>query len=232
MVKQVKEPNPEYLREGRLLKAAMKTAGVKQQDIADERGVEQNLISQWCTGKTRVPDKDLLWLGTRLTFNPYLVRKSLREYQNYVQILDNNVDPVKDPEKRVPLISLTQAGDFCEAVDPYEPNDAENWMRSPFETGERDFLLRIRGDSMDDGTPGGYPDGCIAHFNPSIEPRHKDDVVVRTPDNQTTFKQLHLTDEGAFLVPRNPSYQNRLIEMPEDTVICAVCVGHWMPKRR
>lgn len=232
MVKNVKKVNPEYLREGAQIKAAMAAMKVKQQDIADERGVEQNLISQWCTGKTRVPDKDLLWLGTRLQFNPYLVRKSLREYKDYVSILDDNTDPVERPTRSIPLISLTQAGEYCEAVDPYEPNDAEAWMNSPFDAGENDFLLRIKGDSMDDGTPDGYPDGCIAHFSPNIQPRHKDDVVVRTPDNQTTFKQLHLTDDGTYLVPRNPIYQNRIIEMPEGTVICAVCIGHWMAKKR
>lgn len=133
---------------------------------------------------------------------------------------------------KVPLISYDQAGEWCDVEDPYALNDAERWLDSVIDHSDKAFCLRIKGDSMYDGTPRGYPDGCIAQFDPTIRPRHKDDVIVRTPDDKTTFKQLHITPEGQYLVAINPDHPQRVIEVPEGTVIVAVCQGYWFDRGR
>lgn len=143
-----------------------------------------------------------------------------------------NVGPVHRKIGKIPLISFTQAGNWCDVVDPYELEDAEKWMESPIEHSDKAFMLRNQGSSMDDGTRDGYPDGVILQFEPEMEAMHGDDVVVRTPDGKTTFKRLQKTPEGVFLMAINPDFPNRIIEMPEDTVICGVCTGYIVEKRR
>lgn len=220
---------------GKRLEQALRNAGKfdSYAEIGKRYGVSKTTINNWLSGKKLPKSGRVAGICEDLGITTDWLFTGRTEVKT--RPFSGNVESVGELVTKatvVPLISITSAGEWCEVVDPYQLKDAEDWMRSPFESEDGDFLLRVRGDSMDDGTPNGYPDGCIAHFAPGLEPRHKDDVVVRTPDNETTFKQLHLTDDGTYLVPRNPDYRKQIIEMPEGTVICAVAIGHWFEHRK
>lgn len=70
------------IKEGKLLESLLEEAKKKdptltQECLADEMEVSQNLISQWVTGRTPIPDKRLLWLSDRLNFNPVQFRPEI-----------------------------------------------------------------------------------------------------------------------------------------------------------
>lgn len=138
---------------------------------------------------------------------------------------------VRTNVKKVPLISYTQAGEWCETmVSIYDPDQAEQWLVSPIEHGEGSYCLRVVGSSM--GGEGGYPEGCIILVDTSLEARHGDDVVAVTPDGQTTFKRLQITPDGRFLVAINPDWPNRYLQAPDGTKVCGVVRGYWVVRDR
>lgn len=72
-------------REASEFKALLKSAqirepGLTQDSLADEMGVTQGTLSHWLAGRTVIPDKRLVWLGTRLGFDPCRVRPELSDY--------------------------------------------------------------------------------------------------------------------------------------------------------
>ena len=153
----------------------------------------------------------------------------------------HNIDTIGHPNvtfqdrnlRRIPLISFVRAGTWDELMDPYAVEDAEEWIDWPFEAGERAYVLRIEGVSMFNPRTGeGYPDKSQVKFEPDIEAKHGDDVVVRTPDGSVTFKTLQITNDGMYLAAINPDWPEPIIKIPKDSVICGVADGHFTPRRR
>ena len=126
----------------------------------------------------------------------------------------------------VPLISWVVAGMLCESIDSIDLKEADDWLQCPYAHSSKAFCLQIKGSSM---WPE-YRDGEIILVDPSIDPRHNSDVVIRTPepDSKTTFKRLQITEEGSYLLALNPDFPHRYIEMPEGTSICGVVTGSWL----
>lgn len=140
---------------------------------------------------------------------------------------DANISGTGGSVGLVPLISWVTAGMMYEAVDNLAPGDAEEWLESPFPHGKHTFCLRIRGTSM---WPD-YKNGEIIQVDPDVAARHNDDVVVRTPDGKATFKRLQDGEDGMYLLALNPEFPDRIIKVPEGTIICGVCTGSWMDRR-
>lgn len=131
-------------------------------------------------------------------------------------------------QRRVPVISWVQAGQFCEAVDLYAPDSAEEWLDCPFPHSPRAFCLVVKGLSMH---PDYRPEEIIL-VEPELEAQHNDDVVVRTPDGEATFKRLQQTEDGKYLLALNPEFPNRIIAVPDETIICGVVTGSWINRKR
>lgn len=77
-----------------------------------------------------------------------------------------------------------------------------------------------------------YRAGEILLVEPDIQAMHNDDVVVRTPEGQVTFKRLQKTEDGTYLLALNPEFPNRILHMPDDTSICGVVTGSWVNRKR
>jgi SOS-response transcriptional repressor LexA len=77
-----------------------------------------------------------------------------------------------------------------------------------------------------------YRTGEILLVEPELVPMHNDDVVVRTPDGQVTFKRLQITEDGTYLLALNPEFPNRILHMPEHTSFCGVVTGSWIKRKR
>lgn len=140
---------------------------------------------------------------------------------------ESNVTPGPPMAGRLPLISWVQAGALCEAIDIYAPGFAEEWMDSPWPHSGSAFCLQVRGISM---CPD-YRDGEIIQVEPEITAGHGDDVIARTPEGEVTFKRLQITEDGQYLIAVNPDFPNRIIRVPEGTVICGVVTGSWIKRR-
>lgn len=141
---------------------------------------------------------------------------------------DSNVGAAGGTAGLIPLISWVTAGMLCEAIDTLPAGDAEEWLESPFPHSTQTFCLKVRGQSM---WPD-YKDGEIIQIDPEVAAQHNDDVIVRTPDGKTTFKRLQEGEDGLFLLALNPDFPDRIIRVPEGTLICGVCTGSWMDRRR
>lgn len=132
---------------------------------------------------------------------------------------DSNVVAGPDVAGTLPLISWVQAGAWCETEDPYQMGQAEDWLLAPGKCGDKSFILRVRGASMEPE----YRDGELIYVDPSREPKHNDDVVVRLNNsNDATFKRLQIDGSRKYLVALNKQYPDPIIPLDEEAVICGV----------
>lgn len=214
--------------------------------------LEEYRVSQ---GKSKADMSLLVGANSNQQYNNWVYRGSLPKkfYEKAVAIINSeraavaqggannnlalltiqNVTYPNGNSRKIPLISFVRAGSWDEVMDPYAVEDAEEWIDWPFESGERAYVLRINGVSMFNPRTGeGYPDKCQVKFEPDIEAKHGDDVVVRTPDGSVTFKTLQITNDGMYLAAINPDWPEPIIKIPKDSVICGVADGHFTPRRR
>lgn len=71
-------------KDGEWLKQLLKARGLKQNQLAELMEIEnEGNISHWCTGRSAIPDLDLLWLGRHFHIDPFEVRPGLTEYVQY-----------------------------------------------------------------------------------------------------------------------------------------------------
>lgn len=187
--------------------------GVTQGSIGNiESGIRENPRAATILGIAKVFGVSPQWLSTG---------EGPMHTGAGVEAIHSNT--VQGPEIRgkVPLISWVRAGELCETHDNYQPGDADHWMDCPVPHGPRTYCLEISGDSMDDGGADAYRDGEIIFVDPDASPDPGRDVVVRTPDNKTTFKRLKEDTEGRYLLGLNGK---KIVRVPEDTVFCGVVI--------
>lgn len=198
------------------IKDARKHSGLTQQQLGDALGVTKANVSAWENDRHE-PSFDQL--------------KKIAEETAYKEPLPglisaaSNVSSVAAGAK-VPLISWVQAGHWCEAVDLFQPGDAEEWLFCPVNHGPSTFALRVRGVSMEPK----YRDGAIIYIDPDRSADHLSNVVVRLEgDAEVTFKQLVIEGDKRFLRPLNPDWPGpKLISIDSDAVICGVVIGQFI----
>lgn len=134
----------------------------------------------------------------------------------------SNVEPAPPLRKKgVPLISWVQAGDWCEAHDPYAVGDAELWLPAADNYGENAYALRVRGASMEPR----FREGEIIVVNPHASPDNGKFVIARKEGSkEVTFKQLIREGDEAYLKAINPQWPEPIIRMDEAWHICGVVV--------
>jgi len=204
--------------QSRLLQAR-KNAKLSQKAVAEAVGISQPTYSDLEKGVSRSSTK-LVEIAIFLGVSPeWLVNGTEESISEKPQV-------VAGPPIRgfVPLISWVQAGEWCEAIDNYQPGDGEEMIPCPFEHGPNAFCLKINGPSMEPE----YRDGEVICVDPSVEPRHGHDVVARTADGSVTFKRLQITQDGTYLLAINPDWKPRIMPLPPESHICGVVIGSWM----
>lgn len=126
----------------------------------------------------------------------------------------------------VPVVSWVRAGQFCEAEDPLEPGDAEEWLPRPKGASKNTYALKVNGDSMTSPYPGSrsYPQGIIIFVDPEKEVLPGTRGIFKLPDsNEVTFKEL-VSDAGQlYLKPLNPQYDK--IQVTEKMTTCGKVIG-------
>ena len=77
-------PEEQKQREGVWLSNLLVRHRIKQKDLARDMEIENPAnISHWCTGRSPIPDLDLLWLAHHFKEDAFAIRPSLAEYANY-----------------------------------------------------------------------------------------------------------------------------------------------------
>lgn len=142
---------------------------------------------------------------------------------------ESNVEPGPDIKGLVPLISWVQAGDWCEVEDHYAVGDAEDWLPCPTAHGPRTYVLRVRGESMNNPhARRSFRDGDLIYVDPDRLAENGSAVIAKLEDSQeATFKQLVVEGEDRYLKPLNPGWPEPIIKVTEKATICGVVIGKY-----
>lgn len=124
--------------------------------------------------------------------------------------------------RKLPVIGSVVAGAWCEAIDNFQPGDAEEWIDAPGPVGPNAFVLRIEGVSMyNPADPVSFNDGDKVVIDPSREAKSGDYVVAKlTGSNSVTFKRLRQDSGEWYLEATNPDWKPRYIQINEEWQLC------------
>lgn len=207
----------------------MQKHDVKNIDIANACKINPASVSDWVSGKT----KSMNGMNLLHTAKLFGVRQEwLGQGKGPIYLPEggNVAELMEDKFKKgrmVPVISWVQAGEWCEAIDNFQPGAADDFQLSNFGGSEYSFCLRVVGTSM---WPE-YAEGEIIEVDPEAEPRHNNDVVVRTPTGEVSFKRLQVDSGKTYLLALNPDWPERIIKIPEGSHICGTVIGSWRKRR-
>ncbi|PAV48480.1 peptidase S24 [Pseudomonas sp. HAR-UPW-AIA-41] len=119
--------------------------------------------------------------------------------------------------RKLPVIGSIAAGAWCEAVDQFNPGDAEEWVEAPGPVGANAFILRVEGISMEPL----FTAGEKVVIDPSLEAQPGHYVVAkRLSDQGVTLKQLRQEGSEYYLYAVNPNWPERIIRLTEEWHIC------------
>lgn len=102
---------------------------------------------------------------------------------------------------KVPVISWVRAGGFAEALDNFQPGEADDWVEVATPVKQHTFALRVEGDSMEPD----FPAGTLLIIEPEMAPEPGDFVIAKN-GGDATFKQLVKDGPDWYLKPLNPRY--------------------------
>ena len=122
-----------------------------------------------------------------------------------------NFRPAPIGTRSVPLISYVQAGHWMDAVNIFQPGDAQEWLLTDLDLPDSCFALEIKGESM---LPE-FKEGDRIIIDPTIEPRPGDFVVAKNGDNEATFKKYRPKTND-----RNGNLIFELVPLNEDFPVC------------
>jgi SOS-response transcriptional repressor LexA len=228
------EKNTHSAEEAARLKAiykARKSAdpSLNQEKVAHECGwASQSVVSQYMTGKIPLNISALMSLSRALNFPPEAVSprlvetistsqggvaESLGKYEPKVQ----NTTDMGSAGRLLPVIGYVKAGAFCEAVENFQPEDADDWVEAGGPAGPRAFILRVEGFSMEPD----FKPGDKVVIDPDMQWNSGDVVVAkRYRDEAVTLKQLRQEGTEFYLYATNPDWPDRIIRMNEEWSIC------------
>lgn len=200
-------------------------------------GVPQPTIARTAKGLT-IPETSTLAklapaLGVTVTY--LLEGDSPKDGRKLTAKERQTISNIKDPAlglPKKPVISLIQAGEFKEIGALPEPGEGDQWEEHTTKLGSRSWAHIVVGDSMDDGTPNGFPEGTIIFVDPDVAAQAGKYVIAKDVDSQAaTFKKLTTDGEKWFLTPLNRQYRAREIDSPRLRVIGVVMESR-LPSRR
>ena len=187
------------------LKAARKSKGLTQQQVADFIGISQNNYSYWENGKVKIDNVSLQRLSNLFDVSvDFLLGRethtSIDTTPKAVKIKDLVIkDEVEINDfYPIPLLGSVVAGVPIEAQE-----DLEGYVYISFHPKEEYFALRVHGDSMINA---GIRDNSIliVHKQPYAT---CGDIVVAMLNGEQTVKRFKMYGENIFLMPENPEFE-------------------------
>lgn len=202
------------------LKQARKQAKLTQAQVAAAVKITQPAYSGLETGESS-NTSFMVQIAAVLGVNPnwlatgegsMILNGIAQELPNY-----SFTDSDRWPLGKVPLISSIQAGAWCEAVDNFQPGDAEEWLPAPAKHGPHAYALRVTGTSMEPR----LREGEIVVVDPDREPESGSIVVARKAENkEVTLKQLIREGGETYLKALNPHWPEPIIRISEEWNVC------------
>jgi len=203
-----------------------------QQQLAVAAHTTRSAVNQWESGKTKQMNGEYL---ARIAhhYNVNALWLSTGEGKQYPYPENTTFEPTATPydikNKLIPLISSVSAGKWCDVINYYSRDDAEEWLSCPKSCSQYTYVLRVDGDSMTAPFGKSYPHGSYIYVDPEAPITNLCRVVAKLPHvEQAIFKQ-YVEDSGKrYLKALNPQYP--MIEITDDTRICGVVIGKYEPE--
>lgn len=198
------------------IRQRMTDLGLTQFELAERVGISQPMVVKLLKG---AGTRNILAIAKALECSPEWLESGAegRPHNN-----DYTVSQQPRPVRYVPLVSFVQAGEWCEAEDPYPPSQGERMIAvDALVVSEMGYALRVEGPSME---PKFYA-GDILIVDPSRQPVSGNYVIAkRTSSQVVTFKQLVIEGGEMYLRALNPDWPERIIRLTEEWTICGVVV--------
>jgi len=205
----------------KILKEIMIERKLSEGELSRMSGVTQPTIHRMVSGETREPRRsNVKKIAAALGVTS---EHLLGEYNGIGEpATDYNVTAGPSIKGRVPLISWVQAGEFCEAIDLFQPGDAEEWIDCAQSHSSEAFALRVQGGSM---TPE-FNEGEIVIIDPNASADSGRFIIAKkAADSSVTLKQLMIDGDESYLKALNPDWPNKIIKMNEEWHICGVVIA-------
>ncbi|WP_346656550.1 XRE family transcriptional regulator [Pseudomonas sp. SWRI51] len=197
-----------------------KDPSLNQDRVAHECGwSSQSVVSQYMNGKIPLNITALVSLSRALSFTPEEVSPRLVQahYLDDASRAVSNTTTIGPAGRLLPVIGYVKAGAFCEAIEHFQPSDAEEWVEAGGPAGPRSFILRVEGLSMEPD----FKPGEKVVVDPDMQWETGDFVVAkRTRDQGVTLKQLRMEGSEFYLYATNPDWPERIIRLDEEWTIC------------
>lgn len=175
--------------------------------IREDRGLSQRALAELCgwASQSRIGNYES---GARSVSvdDAAVIAKALGITPAELLFGDDYKGPYQ-PGERFPLISWVSAGEWCEAVEPYNLSQVDEWYESDCHILGDGFWLRVQGDSMTAPTGLSVPEGMLVLFDTGKEPKNGSLVIAKITDaNEATFKKLVIDGGNKYLKGLNPAY--------------------------
>lgn len=219
---------------------------ISQSDLARSIGVSPQAVQKWEDQKSSPRNDKLQAIAEALNTSVSILiqgtaLEGIAESTGIKPVRSSRVFPLRSPktgspETRsgyLPLISWERAAAWGPHMEKLKPEDAEDWIRCPFDHSRDAFVLEVAGESnFDPSGPKSYAPGEFIAVDPERHPANRSMVVIRVDhEERAQLRQLLMDEPGTrMLKSLNPNWPNRIIPMPDGSKIVGVVIGKWVPE--
>lgn len=220
---------------GQAVRELRNKAKLTLEELANEVGYDQGNLSKFERGLQATDDDMVARLAKTLrTTVPDLLRRAAEieeEEGNPLVTRAITVPHTGEPlapyleVKRVPVYEGVHLKALAEDQAKLGQLPVSKMIPGLPDQRPRDFAMAISDDTMTapPGSIQSYPLGCYAYFDPTIEHRSGDAVLVLIGGNNLAFTSLQNINGAWTMVPLNTRYQAK--ELPYNSRVLAVAVG-------
>lgn len=206
----------EIMSIGKKLKHLRISRGWQQKFVAQRIGVRQATVSEWESDK-----KDSAEPGPK-NRKKIAALFGVSESELFLENPQNiSLDSL--PPKKVPVISYVQASTWIEAVDAYEPGDAQEYIFVNHKGGDMTYSVIVNGKCMESD----FKEGDKILVDPDQEVLNGDLGLIKDIENNSvTFKKVTYTDKGGVILqPLNQNFQPIVLNSKKKYRILGKVIG-------
>ncbi|MGC0822479.1 S24 family peptidase [Pantoea agglomerans] len=195
----------------------MQELNLRSRDLVAGTGASKSTVSQWVNGNNNPSATHIPKLASILN----VTETWLINGGNYSQ-RSNRAEMDQRPVQRIPLISLSQAGDWRNLM--IQNPKFSKWTTVTDDVSPHAFSVEMDNDSM----AGLIPEGAIVIFDPDTTPK-SGQIVLANVGNAAVIKRLVIDGPSAYLAPVNSGYKTIELESLSQIVATGVSVQTKLP---
>jgi SOS-response transcriptional repressor LexA len=203
---------------GDAIKKARIASGLTQQQLGEMVGTDNGNISRLERGRQGASQAtfEAVCAALGISLSGVIAANTMRA----------NIENTDIPRSFVPVIVYTQIIYWIERMESFKRSDAASWMACPVEHGPRTYALIVIGDSM--SAPGAirsFASGDYIFCDPDKAPKHGSAVLALMADtSEPVFRRLLIEGSKQYLQALNPSWPDRIVEMPPGSEILGTVI--------